>query len=545
MKKISYEEAKKRFEDQGRTDLDLIEGDYISWKQVALFFDRVCNDYFRAIPKNVYIQNSCHPKRATENRRQTNIDRYGNACSLHGQEVKVKTKQSMVAKYGAEHAWQSAELRKKYDKTIKDRYGVANVSQAKLIKDKKRETTNKNHGVDYPIQSADIAEKQKVATKKLYGVDHAMQSTIVQDKNQQTLQDRYGVNCPFQLPGVAEKAQQTCLEKYGTLYYAQSKSKIISDLTPQQSVIEWWKSLPLPKPSYSYVWNQLKDKSTVTQQDLIELLESFTQKKTSLEAAAETLFASPHYNQKACHNLPYKPDFKINENLFVNVDGLYWHSRANKSKNYHINLRKSFEQQNIKILQFHENEIKTKPNIVKSIVDSKTGKIKEKIHARKTTIQTVSQSEANMFLEVNHLMGKIAAKHIGLYHENKLVTLLSYKHFTNNDSCHIERFCSLCNVIVVGGFTKLLSALEKLLEAKEYMYWVDLRYGTGDHLLSHGFVWKRDTLGWKWTDGMQTFNRLRCRANMDDRKLSEKEHAEELGWERIYDAGQRLYSKTV
>ena len=30
-------------------------------------------------------------------------------------------------------------------------------------------------------------------------------------------------------------------------------------------------------------------------------------------------------------------------------------------------------------------------------------------------------------------------------------------------------------------------------------------------------------------------------ANMDDRKLTEKEHAIELGWVKIYDAGQRLY----
>jgi len=28
---------------------------------------------------------------------------------------------------------------------------------------------------------------------------------------------------------------------------------------------------------------------------------------------------------------------------------------------------------------------------------------------------------------------------------------------------------------------------------------------------------------------------------MDDRKLSEKKHAEELGWFKIYDAGQRLF----
>jgi hypothetical protein len=32
---------------------------------------------------------------------------------------------------------------------------------------------------------------------------------------------------------------------------------------------------------------------------------------------------------------------------------------------------------------------------------------------------------------------------------------------------------------------------------------------------------------------------------MDERGLGEKEHANELGWVRIYDAGQRLFEKVA
>lgn len=543
MKKILYLEARKRFEDQGRSDLELIEKEYVSWNVVGLFFDKVYNDYFKAIPKNVYVQNSCHPKRALENRKQTNVDRYGNACSLHGTEVKTKTKQTMISKYGVEHTWHSPELRDKYEKTVRERYGVNNVSQADLVKAKKRQTTKLNHGVEYPAQNKQVAAKQRASMQALYGVEHPSQSNVFLERVKLTLESRYGVQSPFQLPGVPEKAQQTCIEKYGKPYFSQAKSKIITDSPTQQSVVEWWKTLPNPKPSYSHVWNQLKAVEGVTRQDLLGLLESFNQHKTTLEVLGEALFSSPHYNRKAHTEMPYKPDFKINETLFVNVDGLYWHSEANKTKLYHSSLRKSFEENGLKLLQFHEDEIKTKPSIVRSIVNNKSGQIQEKIYARKTSVRTVSQTEANDFLDSNHLMGKIAAKHIGLYCEDNLVSILSYK--ATKTECHIDRFCSLCNVVVVGGCTKLLKALQKLAGAKEYMYWVDLRYGSGEHLLAHGFVWKKDTLGWKWTDGTKTFNRLRCRANMDDRKLSEKEYALELGWERIYDAGQRLYIKQV
>jgi len=58
-----------------------------------------------------------------------------------------------------------------------------------------------------------------------------------------------------------------------------------------------------------------------------------------------------------------------------------------------------------------------------------------------------------------------------------------------------------------------------------------------------GFSKNKDVLGWEWTDYVKTYNRLQCRANMDDRGLSQSEHACELGWVKIYDAGQRLWIK--
>jgi len=64
-------------------------------------------------------------------------------------------------------------------------------------------------------------------------------------------------------------------------------------------------------------------------------------------------------------------------------------------------------------------------------------------------------------------------------------------------------------------------------------------------LLNKGFEETREALGWKWTDGTNTFNRLKCRANMDKRGLRQAEHAKELGWYKIYDAGQRLYVKKI
>ena len=118
--------------------------------------------------------------------------------------------------------------------------------------------------------------------------------------------------------------------------------------------------------------------------------------------------------------------------------------------------------------------------------------------------------------------------------------IMSYKLFGYN-VLEIERLCSVTGSIVVGGFSKLLKYLENTIDFKSIKYWVDLRYGAGDFLLKHDFVISHETLGWKWTDFQNTYNRRLCKANMDDRELSEKEYAQEMGLLKIYDAGQRLY----
>jgi hypothetical protein len=102
--------------------------------------------------------------------------------------------------------------------------------------------------------------------------------------------------------------------------------------------------------------------------------------------------------------------------------------------------------------------------------------------------------------------------------------------------------CTKAGYHVIGGFSKLLNHVKAVLNPQEIISWCDLRYATGVGYNSVGFEAKNDDfVSWQWTDYHTTYNRLRCRANMDERGLTEAEHAEELGWVKIYDAGQRFY----
>lgn len=245
---------------------------------------------------------------------------------------------------------------------------------------------------------------------------------------------------------------------------------------------------------------------------------------------------------------PYRPDYKItyeDKIIYVDIDGLIYHCTGHKyekDKSYHLLKKSKFTSKGLNLLMFRHDELAQKMDIVKSIVLSKLGCFTNKFYARKLAIKTVVPSDASLFFQQNHLMGDYKkSKAIGLYDKNELVSLISYKKYKNG--IDISRFCNKLNTNVVGGLSRLLKEIERRESPAFIQSFVDLRYGNGDSLKKIGFELSKTTLGWKWCDKINTYNRLKCRANMDERGLSEAEYAKELGWYKIYDAGQAKFTK--
>lgn len=243
-----------------------------------------------------------------------------------------------------------------------------------------------------------------------------------------------------------------------------------------------------------------------------------------------------------------RPDFRLEINdrvLYVNIDGLYDHmegGRRSPPKDYHLNLFKDFKEAGQVFFQFREDEVRDKAQIVESIVRNYLHLPKEKIYARRCVCKKVTKQDSQRFLQENHLMGTHkASTSYGLYVNNDLKALVSIRRI--GEGIDIARFVTKINTTVVGGLGKLLSYVEKIYAPKFIQSFCDLRYSTGVSYEKLGFHLINVNLSWKWTDGKNTFNRLRCRANMDERKLTQVEHAKELGWYKIYDAGQAKYIK--
>jgi hypothetical protein len=243
--------------------------------------------------------------------------------------------------------------------------------------------------------------------------------------------------------------------------------------------------------------------------------------------------------------LGYKPDFKLSDNIYLNCDGLYWHSaKMVKDNKYHFNMRKKFEDNGLRILQILESDILQKTPIVLSILNQVRGNTQYKLNARDLTVSVLNANQAKLFYDECHLMGsRRGITTFGLVDDQGIVQVaMSYS--LKGSILKIERFCNRLNTTVRGGLTKLLKSIELHNHGhfSEIHYWVDLRYGCGIHLLTHGFILKRETIGFKWTDFKNTYNRMYCRAKNGK---SEASIARARGLYKIWDAGQRLYVKTV
>jgi len=387
-----------------------------------------------------------------------------------------------------------------------------------------------------------VKEKRKITNMAKYGHPTGHTETGL-SKRKTTMLEKHGYECVLSSPNRVsacnpKKTKATMLKKYGvnnpmkckTISQKMVNTKIAKGLIKRidgSSVEELSKKLNIPRTTLNSLINQFGP-------DLNKIQARYGSSVTDIEQ----ILIDENYNTCNTSKYSYRPDFQISDTLYLNADGLYWHSDKIKDKHYHFTLRATFEANNKQILQFRADEIKNKLNIVNSIVRAKQGIFKQTIFGRKTHIKKVK--DARLFLDENHLMGYRDAKHIGLFYKDELTCIMSYT--IKNKVLKVERFCNKLNTQVIGGFSKLLTYLEKNLELKEVHNWVDLRYGNGKHLKDKGFTHSHDVLSFKWTNNQCTYNRLKCKAEYGK---TEKEVAKEMKLHKIYDAGQRLYIKTI
>jgi len=244
----------------------------------------------------------------------------------------------------------------------------------------------------------------------------------------------------------------------------------------------------------------------------------------------------------------YLPDY----NLAIEFDGLYWHSESQgKDKNYHLDKTNKCNEKNIQLIHIFEDEWLDKKEIIKSILRVRLGIIDNKIYARKCIIKEVENREAKIFLENNHLQGKVNGKiRLGLYYNDELVSLLTFgkSRFNKNYDWELLRFANKLNTSVVGGFAKLLKYFKSNQSGKIITY-SDKRYFNGKIYENNGFkTLLSSSPNYYYIKNNIKYNRIKFQKHKlnsilenFNNDLTESQNMLLNGYDRIWDCGNNVF----
>ena len=379
-------------------------------------------------------------------------------CATCGKTFKLRSNYSVATTCSKKCAAAIIDFEKRsndYRATLAERYGegVVNVSQLDFVKEKKKATLMEHYGVENPSLSPEIVAKRTEILKKVLATGE------VQAKTRATNLERYGVECVFQSEGVKEKIRATNLKRYGVdnvfkleSYHRKSveNSRTISKLNRSwKALLEEKFGLPveLEAKIADGMWADLKIGEVY-----IDLNPTVTHNSTT-----SFVHITKRCPNEDCTDPKHGP-----------IDKAAHHKRALAARKEGKIFLQKFDWMNDEIFL--------------SIIQSKLKLDEVKIGARECKLKEISQSEANRFLKVNHLLGGSSGQTacFGLYYRGELVFVSTFGKARFNKKFEWEaiRSCSKMGVFVAGGLTRCDSRFKKLHHPESIVSYVDLALST-------------------------------------------------------------------
>ena len=455
--------------------------------------------------KKYGVDNPAKSKEVLAKIQKTNLERYGVEYSAQSDIVKEKVKTTNLKKYGVEYSFQANEVKDKIKATNLERYGVDNPSKSDIIKTRIVESNRKNLGVDYPMQSKDVMDKSRVTSFEKYGTEYPNQSDIVKSKIDASTLEHYGVNRVCKLDEFKQKVVDTNRERYGVDY----------------TCLIYSGKLRGNDSSYNRSFAELLDTNNITYER-----EFLLQKYSYDFKVGNTLI---EINPTATHNTHFNP---------------YGKNRIDT--NYHRDKSKVAGDSGYSVIHvFDWDDIDKVIQLLKSRVT---------VYARKCDVRVVSDIDTNKYLDMYHLQGTCRGQKIrlGLYHDNQLVSLMTFGKSRFNKNCEYEllRYCSHYNV--VGGAEKLFKYFIDNYKPNSIVSYCDTSKFSGKVYDTLGFRYiKTNSPRKHWyslkekrhiTDGLllsQGYDRLFTENH--GKGTSNEELILNRGYLPVYDCGQSTY----
>lgn len=179
------------------------------------------------------------------------------------------------------------------------------------------------------------------------------------------------------------------------------------------------------------------------------------------------------------------------KNVGIEFNGVYWHNDSRKTVKYHFNKWSVAKRKNVQLLQVWEDDWLLRKDVVKSMLAHKLGASSAgRVFARNTSVAVLGKQEAEVFLEAHHIQGFASGfLYVGLKDASGvLIAVMVLKREPGSDGrvLNIVRFATAVNV--VGGFTKILSHVERSTDVVSFVTFSDHMVSDGRLYESNGFT---------------------------------------------------------
>ncbi len=379
-------------------------------------------------------------------------------------------------------------------------YGFKNAAKNEDVKIKTAKKNIEIYGHKSSFQNIEVRKKWKLKVKETYDVDHVFQmASFDKTASQKKKKELYGDANMFKTDHFKEKSKESrsilVLNKYkerlDELEYEilEYKSSIFSIKHSCGEIFEihnvnirdrYFADISLCTKCFP-----ISDNDSIAEKDLYNYVENLV----GVNNVEKT--------RKILKNTKELDIYIPSKNLAIELNGLYYHSELFHDNNYHLNKSLECKEKDISLIHIFEDEWKFKKEIVKSIITNRLGCIENKIYARKCIIKEVSSNDAKHFLNINHIQGFAASTYkLGLYHNDTLVSLMTFGYRTTNRKKHFEliRFCNLLNTNVIGAASKLFKHFVNNYEyGDSIISYSDFRMFDGKMYENLGFEYKHLT----------------------------------------------------
>lgn len=440
--------------------------------------------YFR------FCSKQCSAKsELTKQRKKETNEKLNGGIGFASPRIREELKEKWKAEHGVEWYSQSDAWHNSVEEHALENYGVTSVNKCDWKIEKTKDGFREKYGVETNMQLPEFRIQTSATNIERYGDAIPSRTQQVKDKMAATNMETYGYKAPCQNPIIKESAVKKLAETWKRKqeeFYKKNFPEVVSftsntftchcnkcgnDYTIQKYLFRQRKERNIPT---CLLCNPINKPYSAREKEIADYIKSvytgmIIENDRSVLGRQELDI--------------YIPDKKI----AFEFDGVYWHNELYKAPDYHLKKTNDCESAGIHLIHVFEDEWVYRCDIVKSRIRSLL-ELNERLGARRCEIRDVSDVDARVFLNDNHIQGYCASKYrYGLYYNDELVALMTFGKSRFADETELLRYCSRTGLNVIGGADRLFRHfMKENPDIKEVITYADRRWSTkSDNMYTH------------------------------------------------------------